>query len=124
MNNLAAPRSIYPIKQLEDFVTHVIVVIGAGSIGVAIARRIGAGKRLLLADLRLETADTAAKVLDDAGFEVSTTTVDVSKRASVQALVETATALGDVTGVIHAAGVSPSQAAPATILQVDLYAPP
>jgi NAD(P)-dependent dehydrogenase (short-subunit alcohol dehydrogenase family) len=96
-------------------------VIGAGSIGVAIARRIGAGKRLLLADLRLETADTAAKVLDDAGFKVSTTRVDVSKRASVQALVETATALGDVTGVIHAAGVSPSQAAPATIMHVDLY---
>jgi NAD(P)-dependent dehydrogenase (short-subunit alcohol dehydrogenase family) len=59
--------------------------------------------------------------LINAGYEVSTTTVDVSSRASVQSLVQTAAALGDVTGVIHAAGVSPSQASPETILKVDLY---
>lgn len=100
---------------------HVIVVIGAGSIGQAIARRVSAGKHVLLADLKQENADAAAKVLLDAGFETSTTTVDVSSRASVHALVEAATALGDVTGLIHAAGVSPSQASPATILHVDLY---
>jgi NAD(P)-dependent dehydrogenase (short-subunit alcohol dehydrogenase family) len=101
--------------------TNVIVVIGAGSIGQAIARRVSAGKHVLLADLRQETSDAAAKVLSDAGFEVSTVTVDVSSRESVHALVQTATALGDVTGVIHAAGVSPTQASPATILAVDLY---
>lgn len=100
---------------------HVIVVIGAGSIGQAIARRVGAGKRVLLADLREENAKAAAKVLGDAGFEVSTTIVDVSSRNSVHALVETATAIGAVTGVIHAAGVSPTQASPAAILKVDLY---
>ncbi|WP_266182175.1 SDR family oxidoreductase [Dyella humicola] len=99
----------------------VIVVIGTGSIGQAIARRVSVGKHVLLADLRQENADAAAQVLFDAGFTVSTTTVDVSSRASVHALVEKATALGDVTGVIHAAGVSPSQASPATILAVDLY---
>jgi NAD(P)-dependent dehydrogenase (short-subunit alcohol dehydrogenase family) len=70
-------------------------VIGAGSIGQAIARRVSAGKHVVLADLH--------------------------QRESVHALVETATALGDVTGVIHAAGVSPSQASPATILAADLY---
>jgi NAD(P)-dependent dehydrogenase (short-subunit alcohol dehydrogenase family) len=101
--------------------TNVIVVIGAGSIGQAIARRVSAGKHVLLADLRQENADAAAKVLSDAGFEVSTAIVDVSSRESVHALVQTATALGDVTGVIHAAGVSPTQASPATILAVDLY---
>lgn len=101
--------------------THVIVVIGAGSIGQAIARRVSAGKHVLLADLRLEAADAAAKVMLDAGFEVTTTVVDVSSRASVEALAIKATALGDVMGVIHAAGVSPSQAPPATILAVDLY---
>ena len=101
--------------------TQVVVVIGAGSIGVAIARRISAGKHILLADLRQETADAQARVLKDAGFAASTTTVDVSKRDSVAALVATATGLGEVTGVIHAAGVSPSQAPPATILHVDLY---
>jgi NAD(P)-dependent dehydrogenase (short-subunit alcohol dehydrogenase family) len=100
--------------------TKVIVVIGPGSIGQAIARRVGAGKRLLLADLRQENADAAAKTLSEAGFEVTTTTVDVSSRASVEALVAKASSLGDVHGVIHAAGVSPSQASPATILKVDL----
>ena len=99
----------------------VIVVIGAGQIGQAIARRVSAGKHVLLADLRKSNAEEAAEVLANAGFDVSTTTVDVSSRESVHALVQTATALGDVTGVIHAAGVSPSQATPEVILAVDLY---
>jgi NAD(P)-dependent dehydrogenase (short-subunit alcohol dehydrogenase family) len=99
----------------------VIVVIGPGSIGQAIARRVSAGKYVLLADLRPENADAAAEVLINAGFEVNTAIVDVSSRESVHALVQTATALGEVTGVIHAAGVSPSQASPQTILSVDLY---
>jgi NAD(P)-dependent dehydrogenase (short-subunit alcohol dehydrogenase family) len=97
------------------------VVIGAGSIGQAIARRVSAGRHIVLADLRQENADAAAKTLSDAGFSVSTTKVDVTSRASVQALVANATFLGEVAGVIHAAGVSPSQASPETILNVDLY---
>jgi NAD(P)-dependent dehydrogenase (short-subunit alcohol dehydrogenase family) len=101
--------------------TNVNVVIGAGSIGQAIARRVSAGKHVLLADLRQDNLDAAAKVLSDAGFEVSTAIVDVSSCTSVHALVETATAVGPITGVIHAAGVSPTQASPATILKVDLY---
>jgi NAD(P)-dependent dehydrogenase (short-subunit alcohol dehydrogenase family) len=105
----------------ESAMANVIVVIGAGSIGQAIARRVSAGKHVLLADLRQENADAAAKVLGEAGFEVSTATADVSSRQSVHALVKTATALGSITGVIHAAGVSPTQASPATILKVDLY---
>ena len=100
---------------------NVIVLVGAGSIGQAIARRVGAGKHVVLADLRQENAEAAAQVLSDAGYEVSTTTVDVSSRKAVHALVETATAIGSITGVIHAAGVSPSQASPAAIFKVDLY---
>ena len=99
----------------------VIVVIGAGLIGQAIARRIGVGKRVLLADVRPENAHAAAEVLGNAGYDVSVATVDVSSRETVEALVRTAAAFGDVTGLIHAAGVSPSQAPPATILKVDLY---
>jgi NAD(P)-dependent dehydrogenase (short-subunit alcohol dehydrogenase family) len=99
----------------------VVVVIGAGSIGQAIARRVSAGKHILLADLRQENAAAAAEVLSNAGFEVSTATVDVSSRESIQKLVGAATGVGEVTGVIHAAGVSPSQASPATILAVDLF---
>lgn len=98
-----------------------VVVIGPGQIGQAIARRVGVGKHVLLADMRLENATAAAEVLADAGYQVSTAMVDVSSRDAVAALVETAQALGDITGLIHAAGVSASQAPPATILKVDLY---
>lgn len=99
----------------------VIVVIGAGSIGQAIARRVSAGKKVLLADLRRENADAAALTFSNAGFDVSAATVDVSSRVSVRALVEKASAVGEITGVIHAAGVSPSQAPIEAILKVDLY---
>ena len=97
----------------------VIVIIGPGQIGQAIARRVGWGKRVLLADLRRERAQAAADVMAGAGFDVSVATVDVASRASVEALVATATGLGSVTGLVHAAGVSPSQAPPATILTPD-----
>lgn len=100
---------------------NVVVLIGAGSIGQAIVRRVSAGKYVLLADLRKENVDAAAKTLSDAGFDVTAATVDVSSRVSVHALVEAATAIGEVIGVIHAAGVSPSQASPEMILKVDLY---
>jgi NAD(P)-dependent dehydrogenase (short-subunit alcohol dehydrogenase family) len=99
----------------------VIVVIGAGQIGQAIARRVGAGKHLLLADMRPDNANAAAEVLANAGYEVSIATVDASSRDAVHALVDKATGLGNITGLIHAAGVSPTQASPATILKVDLY---
>ena len=99
----------------------VIVVIGSGSIGQAIARRVSAGKHVVLADLREENAEAAAKTLSEAGFDVSVAVADITSRESVRALVDTATSFGTVTGLIHAAGVSPSQASPATILKVDLY---
>jgi NAD(P)-dependent dehydrogenase (short-subunit alcohol dehydrogenase family) len=101
--------------------TAVIVVIGAGSIGQAIARRVSTGKHVLLADLSQQSVEAAAKVMSDAGFVVSTTTVDISSRQSVESLVAKAVGLGDVVGMIHAAGVSPSQAPPEVILTVDLY---
>src|SRR4051812_5741178 len=101
--------------------TDVIVAIGSGQIGQSIARRVGVGKHVLLADLHQDHADAAADVLGNAGFDVSVATVDVSSREAVHEVAETATGLGDVTGLIHAAGVSPSQASPSTILQVDLY---
>jgi NAD(P)-dependent dehydrogenase (short-subunit alcohol dehydrogenase family) len=99
----------------------VIVVIGAGQIGQAIARRVGVGKHVLLADMRAENANSAAGVMGNAGYEVSVAAVDASSREAVRALVQKATGLGDVSGLVHAAGVSPTQASPATILKVDLY---
>lgn len=99
----------------------VVVLIGAGSIGVAIVRRVAAGRRVVVADLRVENAATAAQALADAGFEVTTAEVDVGSRTSVEALASLAAGLGSVVRVVHAAGVSPSQATPEVILRVDLY---
>jgi NAD(P)-dependent dehydrogenase (short-subunit alcohol dehydrogenase family) len=99
----------------------VVVVIGPGQIGQAIARRVGFGKLLILADRQQENANAAAQVLGNAGYDVTVATVDVSSREDVHALVEAAKGLGHVTGLIHAAGVSPSQASVNTILKVDLY---
>ncbi len=99
----------------------VIVAIGPGQIGQAIARRVAFGKHVLLADQRQANAQVAADVLANAGYDVTVATVDVSSRENVQGLVETAKGLGRITGLIHAAGVSPSQASVETILRVDLY---
>ena len=101
--------------------SEVIVVIGPGQIGQAIARRVGVGKHVLLADKRIENALAAAATLANVGYEVSVAAVDISSRADVRGVVEKASALGPVTGLIHAAGVSPSQASPETVLHVDLY---
>ena len=98
-----------------------VVVIGAGGIGQAIARRVSAGKHVVLADLRLEAAQSAAKTLEDAGFETSAVTADLGSRESILALIEHAKAFGPIKNLVNAAGVSPSQAPVATILKVDLY---
>ena len=97
------------------------VLIGAGSIGQAIVRRIGAGKHVVLADLRMEAAEAAAKTMEDAGFETSVTTADLSSRESILSLIEHARQFGEITNLVNAAGVSPSQAPVKTILKVDLY---
>jgi NAD(P)-dependent dehydrogenase (short-subunit alcohol dehydrogenase family) len=99
----------------------VIVLVGAGQIGQAIARRVSIGKHLILADRNESNAQAAADVLSNAGYDVTTVIVDVSSRPTVQALVAQAKKLGDVSGLIHAAGVSPSQAPPQAVLHVDLY---
>jgi NAD(P)-dependent dehydrogenase (short-subunit alcohol dehydrogenase family) len=101
--------------------SEVIVVIGPGLIGQAIARRVGVGKHVVLADLHEANADAAAETLGNAGYDVTVAMVDASSRETVEALVARATGLGEVTGLIHAAGVSPSQAPPETVLKVDLY---
>jgi NAD(P)-dependent dehydrogenase (short-subunit alcohol dehydrogenase family) len=101
--------------------TDIVVLAGAGSIAQAIARRIGTGKHVVLADLREQNVDAVAKVMSEAGFEVSTAIVDGSSRESVHALVGKAAAIGSITELIHSAGVSPTQESPSTICKVDLY---
>jgi NAD(P)-dependent dehydrogenase (short-subunit alcohol dehydrogenase family) len=99
----------------------VIVVIGAGGIGVAIARRQGLGKIVLLADFNDKVLSAAADEMRTASYNVETQTVDVSSRASVTALVEKATSLGSVQQVVNTAGLSPNMAPPERVLAVDLY---
>jgi len=99
----------------------VVVLTGAGSIGLAIARRVGLGKHIVVADLHLENAEEAAKTLYNSGFESSAASVDISSRESILSLIKTAQEFGKITKFINAAGVSPSQAPIEVILKVDLY---
>lgn len=99
----------------------VAVLVGAGSIGLAIIRRIGVGKHIVLADYNIENAERAAKTLEGAGFECSAVECDLGSRESILSLVEYATSKGEVQNVVNAAGVSPSQAPVEEILRVDMY---
>ena len=99
----------------------VAVLVGAGSIGQAIIRRVAAGKHLVLADYNADNAERAAATLENAGFACTTAVCDLASEADIRRLVATATSLGEVTRVVNAAGVSPSQASVSHILRVDLY---
>ena len=99
----------------------VSVLVGAGSIGQAIIRRVSAGKHVVLADYSIDNAKQAAKTLEDAGFECSTIKCDLGSKEDILRLVEYATSKGEVTNVVCAAGMSPSQAPVEEILRVDLY---
>lgn len=99
----------------------VTVLVGAGSIGLAIIRRISAGRHIVLADYSLETAERAAQLLENAGFSCSTIRIDLGSKDDILDLVKHATSRGEVKYVVNAAGVSPSQAPVSEILRVDLY---
>lgn len=99
----------------------VMIVVGAGQILLAIERRMGYGKQILLGDKSEGNAKAIGKVLEEAGFDVTTTVMDLSDRASIQAMVKKATSMGPVKYLVNGAGVSPSQASIETILKVDLY---
>lgn len=99
----------------------VVVIIGAGGIGAAIARRQGFGRTVLLADFSEKVLSAAAEDLRTASYAVETQIVDVCSRASVEALVAKATSLGSVLQVVNTAGLSPNMAPPDRVLAVDLY---
>ena len=98
----------------------VLVVIGAGGMGETIARRLAPGRTTLLADYSTDLLDRLAESMTTDGFDVVTAQVDVSSRASVEALARQADALGSITQVVHTAGVSPTQAPIEAVLKVDL----
>ena len=99
----------------------VILWTGAGQIGMAIARRIGYGKKIVVGDKSLDNAKAIAEIMNNAGYDVEPVACDISSRESILALICKAQEHGEITGLINAAGVSPSQAPVETILKVDLY---
>lgn len=99
----------------------IMILVGAGQIGMAIARRMGYGMTILVADKNPDHAADIAQTMTNAGFDARPETVDLASRESITKLINMATSLGDVTMLVNAAGVSPSQASIETILNVDLY---
>ena len=99
----------------------IMILTGAGQIGMAIARRMGYGKKIFVGDKKIENANTVARIMNEAGFDVTPLEVDISSRVSVLNLIDKAQEHGEISMFINAAGVSPSQAPIDVILKVDLY---
>lgn len=99
----------------------VMILTGAGQIGMAIARRMGYGMKVVIGDKKLENAETISKTMNEAGFDTAPMEMDLSSRNSILNLIERAQSFGDVSMLVNAAGVSPSQAPIEAILKVDLY---
>lgn len=99
----------------------IIVLVGAGQLGMAIARRMAYGNKIFVGDWKLENAENITKILKEAGFDAVPFVVDISSKESVLKLIESAQAQGEISMFINAAGVSPSQASVEQILKVDLY---
>ena len=99
----------------------VMIVTGAGQISMAIARRIGYGKKIIMGDKRIENAKTIAEVMNNAGFDVVPFEMDLSSRESIFNMIDEAKKYGPITMLVNGAGVSPSQASIEAILNVDLY---
>lgn len=99
----------------------VMILTGAGQIGMAIARRMGYGMRIVVGDKKLENAETISQTMNEAGFDTVPVEMDLSSRESIMGLIQKAQTFGEVSMLVNAAGVSPSQAPIETILKVDLY---
>lgn len=100
---------------------NVMILCGAGQIGMAIARRMGYGMKIIIGDKKYENAKAVADIMTAAGFDVTAVTMDLSERVSIQSMITEAQKYGSIKMLINAAGVSPSQAPIEAILKVDLY---
>ena len=100
---------------------NVMVLTGAGQIGMAIARRMGYGMKIVIGDKKLENAQAISQIMNQAGFDTVAQEMDLSSRDSIRALIAEAQKYGPITMLVNAAGVSPSQAPIEAILKVDLY---
>ena len=100
---------------------NVMLWAGAGQIGMAIARRMGAGMKIIVGDQKLANAEAVAQSMNGAGFDVTPLQMDLSSRESIRALIEEGRKYGEIKMLVNTAGVSPSQAPIETIPKVDLY---
>ncbi|MDE5579802.1 MAG: SDR family oxidoreductase [Treponemataceae bacterium] len=99
----------------------VVLLTGAGQIGMAIARRIGYGKKIVVGDKKIENAEAICKIMTDAGFDCAPFAADISSRESIRGIIAECQKYGEIAYLVNAAGVSPSQAPVEAILKVDLY---
>lgn len=99
----------------------VMIVTGAGQISMAIARRMGYGKKIVMGDKKIENANAIAEVMNHAGYDVEPVEMDLSSRDSIKKLIAKAQEYGEIKMLVNGAGVSPSQAPIEAILKVDLY---
>lgn len=99
----------------------VVILVGSGQIGTAIARHIAFGKKLVVADKSPKNAESVAETLTNAGFDTVTVECDLSSRESILNLIAEAQKYGEIAHLINSAGVSPSQASIEDVLKVDLY---
>lgn len=99
----------------------VMLLVGAGQIGMAIARRVGTGMKIIVGDKKTENTENIAAILNNAGFDAFPVKTDLSDRASIQSMIAKGQEYGEITMLVNAAGVSPSQAPIEAILKVDLY---
>lgn len=99
----------------------VMILTGAGQIGMAIARRMGYGKKIVIGDKSLNNAQTISRIMNEAGYDTEPVEMDLSSRESIKKIIEKAQSFGEITMLVNAAGVSPSQALIESILKVDLY---
>ena len=100
---------------------NVMILTGAGQIGMAIARRMGYGMKIVIGDKKMENAQAITKLMNEAGFDAVCMQMDLSSRASILGLIAEAQKYGEIKMLVNAAGVSPSQAPVEAILKVDLY---
>lgn len=99
----------------------VVILTGAGQIGIAIARRVSYGKKLIIGDNNVTNANNIAKIMNEAGFDAEAVEMNLASRESIKSLIAKSKEFGNITMLINSAGVSPSQAPANVVLKVDLY---
>ncbi len=114
---------MYGRKEVMKVKKDVMILTGAGQIGMAIARRMGYGKKIVIGDKKPENAQKIAEIMNNAGFDAEAVEMDLSSRESMRNLIARAMECGDISMLVNAAGVSPSQATAEELLQLDILQP-